>query len=41
MSIFFNEVEAQNNQFISGVLVLYWYYIAYKTFIVKQINQAM
>jgi hypothetical protein len=23
---FFNEADAQNNQFISGVLVLYWYY---------------
>jgi len=25
LSIFFNEADAQNNQFISGVLVLYWY----------------
>ena len=28
MSIFFNEADAQNNQFISGVFVLYWYQIA-------------
>jgi hypothetical protein len=27
MSIIFNETDAQNNQFISGVLVLYWYYV--------------
>jgi len=25
LSIFFNEADAQNNQFISGILVLYWY----------------
>ncbi|MBN2778410.1 MAG: DUF86 domain-containing protein [Bacteroidales bacterium] len=25
MSIFFNEADVQNNQFILGVLILYWY----------------